>query len=87
MTVSKGNPSALSQSPLSLSPSRHHHPHHTALVTRIVSGGQAEKAGVCVGDFVVGVGNQWVEGYEDFLKCLEGVKDYPLSIVLRRMTR
>jgi S1-C subfamily serine protease len=58
--------------------------HRTAIVSRVASDGQAAQVGIQVGDVIIGVGNRWVESYDDFLVKIKEVAQYPVSLVIRR---
>lgn len=61
--------------------------HRSAVVTRIVPNGYASQLGIEEGDSIVGIENQWVEGYDDFFKKIKETKKYPISLVIRRTNR
>lgn len=61
--------------------------HRAAVVTRVLPEGQASRIGIQVGDIIIGVENKWIEGYDDFLAKIKNVKQYPLSLVIRRSQR
>jgi C-terminal processing protease CtpA/Prc len=61
--------------------------HRTAVVSRVVKDGQAAQVGIQVGDVVIGIENKWIEGYDDFLTKMKDVKQYPVSLVIRRTKR
>jgi hypothetical protein len=58
--------------------------HGTAVVTKIIPGGQAAEIGVVVGDVVVGVGDKWIDGYEQFVSTVQAM-EYPKTFILRRV--
>jgi len=57
-----------------------------AEVTRLTPNGQAIQRGVVLGDLLVGIGCQWVRGYEEAMYLLPQ-QHYPLDIVFRRGLR
>ncbi len=54
-----------------------------ALVTKIVSGGQAETLRVGIGDLVVGLNNDWVSGYDSLMETLRSDPVFPVTLVFR----
>lgn len=72
--------------PFGMTVSRDGTTHRAAIVTRVVSSGQASRVGIQVGDLIVGIENNWIEGYDDFLATIKKV-NYPVSLVIRRAQR
>ena len=54
-----------------------------AEVTKLVPNGQAQQFGIDIGDVLIGVGSQWVRGYDDAMILLSD-KQYPKGLVFRR---
>lgn len=61
--------------------------HRSAVVTRVAENGYASQLGIEEGDIIVGIENQWIEGYDDFLKKIKDTNKYPVSLVIRRTNR
>lgn len=70
--------------PFGMTVSRDTNTHRTAVVSRVISDGQAANVGIKVGDMIIGIENKWIEGYDDFLAKMKNVKQYPVSFVIRR---
>jgi hypothetical protein len=73
--------------PFGMTVTRDCNTHRTAVVSRVVKDGQAAQVGIQVGDVVIGIENKWIEGYDDFLTKMKDVKQYPVSLVIRRTKR
>lgn len=54
-----------------------------AWVSNTVPEGQAEQLGVQIGDFVVGIGNDWMGSYDEVMRSLPS-QAYPFALVFRR---
>jgi S1-C subfamily serine protease len=59
-------------------------PKGRAEVSRVVVDGQAAIAGVMPGDCVIGIGGQWLDGFEAFMAVVPSGDGYPVTLVLRR---
>ena len=70
--------------PFGMTVTRDTNTHRTAVVSRVISDGQAATVGIRVGDMIIGIENKWIEGYDDFLAKMKNVKQYPVSFVIRR---
>jgi hypothetical protein len=72
------------EAPLGLTLTKH--TSGVAMVTKVTAAGQAERLGVTVGDSLVGVNSQWIQGFEEAMAVLPRTP-YPIAIVFRRGIR
>ena len=68
-------------SPLGLTLTKCHN--SSAEVTSIIYNSSAYKLGIIIGDILVGIENNWIQGYDDAISILKS-SNYPITLVFRR---